>query len=95
MKNTQNSYLLVFYSQGPSKEETLKKLRVILDEHLTADTLSECVTAIKELKAPERYLPSMLLHILNHTIDNNGKSKKYFRYENQKSLILLIFVFHF
>lgn len=79
MRREKNCFILIlfcYFSQGPSKEDILKKLTVILDEHLSADTLPDCVTAIKELKAPERYLSSMLLHILNHTIDNNGKKKK-------------------
>ncbi|KAL0268186.1 UNVERIFIED_CONTAM: hypothetical protein PYX00_010221 [Menopon gallinae] len=62
--------------KGPSKEDVLKKLTVILNEHLTADKISECITPIKELKAPDRFMSCIIFHILNHTIDNNADSER-------------------
>ncbi|KAK6630223.1 hypothetical protein RUM43_015016 [Polyplax serrata] len=62
--------------KGLSKEEVLKKLTAVLNENLTSDTLPKCATAIKELKVPERFMTSMLVHILNNTIDSNVDTER-------------------
>ncbi|KAL7302999.1 hypothetical protein TKK_0004224 [Trichogramma kaykai] len=57
--------------KGLTKEEVMKKVHAMLDEHISQNDVDKAVQALKELKIPERFLRYAVLSIYSNCLERN------------------------
>jgi hypothetical protein len=71
--------------QGPSKEDVLKKIESLMEEYLRSGNVQDALSSYREQKIPDRFVRHVLLAIMTHTLDKNGKAStiEHFRFQKQ------------
>lgn len=62
--------------KGPSKEEVLKKANAIMDDLVNNGNVQDAITAIKDLKTPERFLRHVVYTFYSNTLDRGDAERE-------------------